>query len=793
MTANALLRSATRCSVAGVRGGRRWVCDGVLAVLVIALVCAGSAEPASGATVVVSASARFDGPLGGALGSSVAAAGDFNGDGIDDVVLGAPESDRRGQVGQAFVVFGGRGLGAVDLGRFGGRGVRIVGEASPDGAAGTSVAGTGDVDGDGLDDIVVTDPRAHAVVRRGRRGARSSVDGIAYVVYGRRSGGTVDLRRLGASGFAIKGVEGGSANGAGDVNGDGFADVVVAAGDRSDGGAYVVFGAPRRRSFDAARLGRRGFAVRGAPGDQQAGPVASAGDVNGDGLDDLVVGAPVSLGAPRPPGAREAFGGGAAYVVFGQRSNDAVKLGDHGFRIAPPPRQIGLVGAAVAGAGDVNGDGLGDVIVGAPVLPLDIRRERVGPGSAFVVFGASTADTVTLGEALGRRGFEIRGGPARGTGMAVAGIGDHNGDGLDDVLVGAPGEPDVEGSGAPAGAAFLVYGRVGGSRVELSALEGADGLRLEGLPGDRSGSAVAAAGDPDADGRPDVLIGAPASCPAVKSDGRDLFEDPTGIAYLVTPRASASPSTTGGPGRDLLAGGATADLLRAGDGDDCLFGLAGADRLFGGDGADSLLASGGDDALHGGAGDDLTDAGPGNDRITGGAGRDRADGGSGVDRIGGGPGADRLDGAGGADRLRGQSGNDELNGERGRDRLTGGPGHDVLFGGPNRDLLDGGPGPDYLGGEGGPDRLRGGPGRDHLEGSDRRAVLLGGAGDDILRGGGPNGGAGDDLIQSRNGHPEVVHCGPGTDRVWADPGDRLVGCERRLRSRPRALARFAAG
>ena len=115
-----------------------------------------------------SASARFDGPLGGELGSSVAAAGDFNGDGIDDVVLGAPEPDRQGP-GQAFVVFGRRGLGAVDLGRLGALGVRIVGEDPEDGRAGTSVAGAGDVNGDGLDDVVVTDPRAPGVVRgRGR-------------------------------------------------------------------------------------------------------------------------------------------------------------------------------------------------------------------------------------------------------------------------------------------------------------------------------------------------------------------------------------------------------------------------------------------------------------------------------------------------------------------------------------------------------------------------------------------------------------------------------------------------
>jgi Ca2+-binding RTX toxin-like protein len=709
---------------------------------VAAVALAGTSGSASAASLAASASARFHGPLAGAAGSSVAAAGDFNGDGIDDVVIGAPDVDGRGE---AFVVFGRRGLGAVDLGRLGPRGVRILGEAPSDGAAGASVAGVGDVNGDGLDDVVVTDAGALAVVRPGRRGVDRSVAGFAYVVYGRRSQGTVKLRRLGTGGFAIRGVEDGTAAGAGDVNGDGFADVVVAAGDRSDGGAYVVFGAPRRRSFDAARIGGRGFTIRGRRGDGQAGPVAGAGDVNGDGLGDVVVGAPISLGAPPPPDAYEPFGGGAAYVVFGQRSNAAVRMGDRGFRIAPPPGQIGAVGAAVGGAGDVNGDGFADVIVGAPVLPIDFRAERVGPGSAFVVFGAPAPDTVTLGEALRPRGFEIRGArPARGIGTAVAGIGDHNGDGLGDVLIGAPHETDAQGSGAPPGAALLVYGRVAPGRIELAA---AVGLTLEGLPGDRAGSAVAAVGDPNADGRPDLLIGAPESCPAVWRDGPHLFDRPSGVAYLVTPNAPASPLMTGGPGRDLLVG----DVLRAAEGDDCLYGLAGPDRLFSGPGSDSLLASGGSDVLDGGGGDDLADGGPGDDRITGGASRDRLNGRAGADRIDGGPGADSLDGAAGSDRLLGEGGKDDLQGETGRDELAGGPGRDVLYGGPGGDRLTGGSGPDYIVGEGGPDRLRGGPG--------------------------------DDVILSRDRRRDRVLCGPGTDRVRADPGDRLRGCERGLRAR----------
>lgn len=388
----------------------------------------------------------------------------------------------------------------VDLGNLGDRGFRIDGIDANDGSGG-SVSGAGDVNGDGLADVIV-----------GARYADPGGDSYAgetYVVFGRPGGGVVDLATLGSGGFRIDGIDPGdesgiSVSGAGDVNGDGLADLIVGAdggdpgGDSSAGEVYVVFGKSDGATIDLASLGARGFRIEGIdPNDRAGASVSGAGDVNGDGLSDLVVGA-------RMAGSGSATGVGEAYVLFGRSSTatvDLANLGAGGFRI-DGRSAFDAMGTGVAGAGDVNGDGLGDLIVGAP---------GAGPGetvtgTAFVVFGKTDSAPVSLAS-LGAAGFRIDGiEPRDRTGFAVSGAGDVNGDGLADLIVGAPG-PDPTGI-IDLGASFVVFGKADSAPVSLGTL-GPGGFRINGVEvGDLTGRSVSGAGDVNGDGFADLIVGA---------------------------------------------------------------------------------------------------------------------------------------------------------------------------------------------------------------------------------------------------------------------------------------------
>lgn len=295
------------------------------------------------------------------------------------------------------------GLIGVDLAE--GADVRI--DAGP----AESLAGVGDTNGDGFDDVLV--------------GFNQST----YLVFGGRTG-QVDLANLGGRGFKVTGHwDTMSVAAAGDVNGDGLDDLLIAdvhEPERSSlpGEAYVIFGGAAE-DVDLADLGDRGFRIRGAaPYDIKAGGIAGAGDVNGDGYDDVLVGALYADGNAR----RSA---GSSFVVFGGSSADVdlAALGARGFRV-DGAEDFDNSGASVAGAGDVNGDGLDDVLIGAPGAEACDRKDS---GVSYVVLGGSTTD-VDLAD-LGDRGFGIDGSPRERLGDLVAGAGDVNGDGFADVLV----------------------------------------------------------------------------------------------------------------------------------------------------------------------------------------------------------------------------------------------------------------------------------------------------------------------------------------------------------------------
>src|SRR3989338_8192766 len=332
----------------------------------------------------------------------------------------------------------------------------------------------------------------------------------------------------GRSGFVLNGVaandqSGISVSAAGDINCDGISDLIIGAptvdpaGRLNAGASYVVFGGSTVGSSGVMELsslnGSNGFVLNGvAAGDQSGLYVSSAGDINGDGINDLIIGGYYA----DPAGRTDA---GASYVVFGGvtvGSTGAIELsglnGTSGF-VLNGAMAGDHSGFSVNFAGDINGDGISDLIIGAPNAD---PSGRAAAGASYVVFGGSTVGSsgvIELSSLNGINGFVLNGVNEVGwdvSGISVSAVGDINADGISDFIVGAY-LTDSAGR-IDAGASYVVFGgsTVGSTGViELSSLEGVNGFVLNGVAaGDESGISVRAAGDINADGIDDLIIGA---------------------------------------------------------------------------------------------------------------------------------------------------------------------------------------------------------------------------------------------------------------------------------------------
>ena len=536
-------------------------------------------------------------------GRSVSNAGDVNGDGLDDLIIGAHRSNLSDtDAGATYVVFGQASGAPVELSNLlaaGSTGFVISGGAANENA-GLSVSGAGDLNGDGFADLIIGAPVASP---------NGTWSGASYIVYGKTDTDPVDLSTIATEGdtggFVIGGLTAGdfvgqSVSGAGDVNGDGYGDLIVGAyqadpNETNAGATYVVYGRPDvsgdkiGTSIDLAEITADvgGFVINGALENDQSGySVSGAGDVNGDGYDDLIVGAPYA-----DP---NASGSGASFVVFGSASGSTFELADLTTGAVTDPASGFVIngnseedysGFSVSGAGDVNGDGLDDLIVGSP--GSDPNGEL--SGASFVVFGKTDGAAIELSsiEANSNEvpvGFMISGVAVNDTSgrSSVSGAGDVNGDGLDDLIIGAMGD-DPNGSGS--GASFVVYGKTNGEMVELSDVQhGIGGFVINGVgEDDSSGWSVSGAGDVNGDGFADLLVGAPFDSPNGSSSGASFVVFGDNFTQSVT-----NVGTTDG---ETLTGTIENDIIFAGEGDDTINGTSGEDRLSGGNGADVFIFS----------------------------------------------------------------------------------------------------------------------------------------------------------------------------------------------------------
>ena len=332
------------------------------------------------------------------------------------------------------------------------------------------LAAVGDLNGDGLADLVV--------------GASGDDDkaidaGRVFIHLGQATGGTSTVLTGTATDVIIDGVnagdQAGSAVGAvGDLNGNGKGEVLVGArgmdnGAAVDAGAAFVLWNPTPGSgidladpYSGSGNGK-GYAIKGAAAGDLAGTaVLGIADLNGDGKSEVLVGATgVDAGGLTDRG--------AVYVTWGKSSEAAISLalvaaGTGGYRIVGADGGD-AVGSAVATSADMNGDGKSEILIGASQHGAAARQ-----GAAYVVFGNAGGAEVNLADvAAGVGGFAIVGAAGDLAGASISSVGDVNGDGRPDILIGASGS----------NSAYLVFGKSTGSAVDLANL-GSAGLRIVG-------------------------------------------------------------------------------------------------------------------------------------------------------------------------------------------------------------------------------------------------------------------------------------------------------------------------
>jgi hypothetical protein len=433
-------------------------------------------------------------------GRSIANAGDVDGDGLDDIMIAAYRSSTYdSHDGKVYIILGSNlASGTVSLAD---ADYELIGESGSR-YAGYNIAGAGDVDGDGLDDIMI---------------GTMDYRGYIYIVLGKSlTSSTISLANAdyiftGETDFdnAIQ------MSSAGDVDGDGLDDILIGATGNSDygedtGKTYLILGGTLASGITS--LAQADYTFYGENiGDSSGSDVASAGDVDGDGFNDVLIGANLGNGAT-----------GAAYIILAS----SLTPGAHSLATADyilyGENIIDWAGDHVGSAGDVDGDGLSDVLIGAQ-----------GGDIVYLILGRSlTHGTTSL--AMADYSFTAENsGDFYGGDIISKTPGDVDGDGLDDILLGAAYNDDV-GSEAGKAYVFLADSLTLGS----TSVANADYIFTGEFAEDRAGSHFSFTGDVNDDGVDDILIG------AFKNDE---FDTDAGKTYLILGQENCLISANAGP------------------------------------------------------------------------------------------------------------------------------------------------------------------------------------------------------------------------------------------------------
>lgn len=449
--------------------------------------------------------------FGDHFGCIVSSAGDVNGDNISDFFIAAPIANNL--TGQSYVIFGSKEPwpSVMNANELNGQNGFAINGINPNDTCGYALTGIGDINGDRIGDIILGASRWN------------NYAGQSYVIFGKKGTwpAVINVANLdGNNGFAISGSGsmdnvGYDVGRAGDVNGDGKSDFLICAPNANNGvgQTYVIFGNETAEWPNPLYLqtlnGNNGFAINGMS-HATCSHVFRAGDFNADGIDDFLIS---SVGANGETG--------QSYVLFGNKTwSSEINLsdlnGNNGF-VINGIHKMDDSGASINGGADVNGDKISDILITAPIVQ---GKNGIQP-QTYVIFGGQEQwpSALSLANLNGTNGFTITGFDLNNGAMfdSVTMV-DINGDGIADIGIGSSAANNHEGQ------TYIVYGKKENWPAEIfvSNLDGNNGFTINGInKEDFTGADISEIGDINADGIPDILIGA---C---------TFDQTLGKAYVV--------------------------------------------------------------------------------------------------------------------------------------------------------------------------------------------------------------------------------------------------------------------